>query len=57
VSRVNGYVLVAEDDVKQAEVIRRYLEREGHSSLVVHDGRAAMTRCGAGSRICSSSTS
>jgi DNA-binding response OmpR family regulator len=42
VSRVNAYVLVAEDDVKQAEVIRRYLDREGHSCLVVHDGRAAI---------------
>lgn len=39
---MNAYVLVAEDDVKQAEVIRRYLEREGHSALVVHDGRAAI---------------
>jgi two-component system, OmpR family, alkaline phosphatase synthesis response regulator PhoP len=37
-----AYVLVAEDDVKQAELVRRYLEREGHSVLVVHDGRAAI---------------
>ncbi|WP_435867125.1 response regulator transcription factor [Streptosporangium canum] len=35
-------MLVAEDDVKQAELVRRYLEREGHSVLVVHDGRAAI---------------
>ncbi|MFJ5303617.1 response regulator transcription factor [Streptomyces sp. NPDC088350] len=39
---MNAYVLVAEDDVKQAEVIRRYLTSEGHSSLIVHDGRAAI---------------
>ena len=33
---------MAEDDRKQAEVIRRYLEREGYSVIVVHDGRAAI---------------
>ena len=38
-------LLVAEDDLKQAELIRRYLEREGHSVLVVHDGRAAIDEC------------
>ncbi|WP_433176519.1 response regulator transcription factor [Actinoallomurus sp. CA-150999] len=35
-------VLVAEDDVKQAELLRRYLQREGHTVHVVHDGRAAI---------------
>ncbi|MFC6086101.1 response regulator transcription factor [Sphaerisporangium aureirubrum] len=35
-------VLVAEDDVKQAELVRLYLEREGHSVRTVHDGRAAL---------------
>ncbi|MEV0121304.1 response regulator transcription factor [Streptomyces sp. NPDC050703] len=35
-------VLVAEDDEKQAELVRRYLEREGHSVAVVHDGIAAL---------------
>jgi DNA-binding response OmpR family regulator len=35
-------ILVAEDDEKQAELIRRYLEREGHATVVVHDGRAAI---------------
>ena len=35
-------ILVAEDDVKQAEVVRRYLEHEGHEVLVVHDGRSAL---------------
>ncbi|MFJ8473542.1 response regulator [Kitasatospora sp. NPDC094011] len=36
------HVLVAEDDPKQAELIRRYLELEGHTAAVVHDGRAAL---------------
>ena len=35
-------ILVAEDDSKQAELVRRYLEREGHSVVVVHDGRTAV---------------
>jgi two-component system alkaline phosphatase synthesis response regulator PhoP len=35
-------VLVAEDDGKQAELVRRYLLREGHHAVVVHDGRAAI---------------
>jgi DNA-binding response OmpR family regulator len=35
-------VLVAEDDLKQANLIKVYLEREGHSVLVVHDGRSAL---------------
>ncbi|MFK4105118.1 response regulator transcription factor [Streptomyces sp. NPDC019531] len=39
---MNAHVLVAEDDAKQAEIVRRYLEREGHTAHVVHDGRAAL---------------
>jgi DNA-binding response OmpR family regulator len=35
-------VLVADDDPRQAEVVRRYLTSEGHEALVVHDGRAAL---------------
>ncbi len=35
-------VLVAEDDPRQAEVVRRYLLAEGHDPVVVHDGRAAL---------------
>ncbi|MFE3460040.1 response regulator transcription factor [Nocardiopsis aegyptia] len=35
-------MLVAEDDVNQADLIRRYLEHEGHRVCVVHDGRAAV---------------
>ncbi|MFF1613940.1 response regulator [Amycolatopsis sp. NPDC058278] len=37
-----AFVLVAEDDVKQAELLRSYLRREAHSVLVVHDGREAV---------------
>jgi len=37
-------ILVAEDDLKQADLIRIYLEREGHSVMVVHDGRTALDR-------------
>jgi two-component system, OmpR family, alkaline phosphatase synthesis response regulator PhoP len=41
---VNANVLVAEDDPKQAELLRRYLEHEGHTVSVVGDGRAALDR-------------
>ncbi|MFF2852751.1 response regulator transcription factor [Streptomyces sp. NPDC058001] len=34
--------MVAEDDDKQAELVRRYLEREGHSVTVVRDGLAVL---------------
>jgi DNA-binding response OmpR family regulator len=37
-------IIVAEDDKKQADLIRMYLEREGHSVMVVHDGRTALER-------------
>lgn len=37
-----AYLLVAEDDPKQAELARRYLEHEGHAVVVVPDGRAAI---------------
>jgi DNA-binding response OmpR family regulator len=36
------YVLVAEDDPKQAELVRLYLERDGLEVTVVHDGREAL---------------
>ncbi len=39
---VEARILVAEDDCKQADLICRYLEREGYSVAVVHDGRAAI---------------
>jgi two-component system, OmpR family, response regulator MtrA len=37
-----AHVLVADDDERQAEVIRRYLVAAGHRASVVHDGRAAV---------------
>ncbi|MEW6472375.1 MAG: response regulator transcription factor [Actinomycetota bacterium] len=39
---MDARILVAEDDRKQADLICRYLEREGYSVAVVHDGRAAI---------------
>ena len=35
-------ILVAEDDPKQAQVIRIYLQREGHAVQLVADGRTAI---------------
>jgi DNA-binding response OmpR family regulator len=35
-------ILVAEDDPKQAHLIRVYLEREGHHVLATGDGRSAL---------------
>ncbi|MFF5533692.1 response regulator transcription factor [Streptomyces cinerochromogenes] len=37
-----AHVLVAEDDEKQAELIRRSLLAEGHTATVVHDGASAL---------------
>lgn len=37
-----AHVVVAEDDAKQAELIRRYLEHESHGVTLVRDGRAAL---------------
>jgi len=39
---VSARVLVADDDPKQAHLIRSYLERDGYAVAVVHDGRAAI---------------
>jgi DNA-binding response OmpR family regulator len=39
---MSARILVAEDDPKQADVLRRYLEREGYAVFVVHDGRSAI---------------
>jgi DNA-binding response OmpR family regulator len=41
-AHVYAQVLVAEDDPKQAELIRRYLVHDNHTVIVVHDGRAAI---------------
>jgi DNA-binding response OmpR family regulator len=35
-------ILVAEDDAKQAQLIRMYLEREGHAVSIAGDGRTAL---------------
>jgi DNA-binding response OmpR family regulator len=37
-----AHVLVADDDPRQAEVVRRYLAADGHEAHVVHDGQAAL---------------
>lgn len=42
VSAMCANVLVAEDDVKQAEIIGHYLARNGHVARLVHDGRTAL---------------
>ncbi|MER7394711.1 response regulator transcription factor [Streptomyces sp. NPDC000151] len=41
---MSARILVAEDDVKQARLIRLYLEREGNEVQVVGDGRSAVDR-------------
>ncbi|MFF5227921.1 response regulator transcription factor [Dactylosporangium sp. NPDC000521] len=42
---MSARILVAEDDPKQAELIRLYLERDGHSVLTVPNGRLALEQC------------
>ena len=37
-----GNIIVAEDDHKQAQLIREYLERDGHAVRVVGDGEQAV---------------
>lgn len=37
-----AHVLIAEDDPKQAEIVRRYLTLDGHGAIVVHDGWSAL---------------
>ena len=39
---VCAHVLVAEDDQRQAEILRQYLWRAGHEVTVVSDGRSAL---------------
>jgi DNA-binding response OmpR family regulator len=39
---VSARILVAEDDPKQAHLIKAYLEHEGHSVLIARDGRTAL---------------
>ncbi|MFF9626689.1 response regulator transcription factor [Streptomyces griseosporeus] len=45
---MSARILVAEDDPKQARLVRIYLEREGHAVQVAADGRAALERARAG---------
>lgn len=35
-------ILIVEDDPMQSELVRRYLEREGHDVAVLHDGTAGL---------------
>jgi DNA-binding response OmpR family regulator len=39
---MDAKILVADDDHRHAEGIRRYLVAAGHETIVVHDGRAAL---------------
>ncbi len=39
---MNATVMVAEDDAKQAELVRLYLSNEGHTAVVLSDGRAVL---------------
>ncbi len=39
---MKGRVLLAEDDPRQARIVKLYLEQEGHSVVVVGDGLAAL---------------
>ena len=36
------HILIAEDDPRQAEIVRRYLQAAGWDAMVVGDGRAAI---------------
>ncbi|MFJ3365691.1 hypothetical protein [Streptomyces anthocyanicus] len=37
---MTAHILVAEDDERQAQILRMYLRSLGHDATVVHDGRA-----------------
>ncbi|GLY98582.1 response regulator transcription factor [Actinoplanes sp. NBRC 103695] len=39
-----AHVLIAEDDRKHAEVLRRYLESAGYRTTITHDGPTALDR-------------
>ncbi|MBL8777403.1 MAG: response regulator transcription factor [Acidimicrobiales bacterium] len=39
---IAGRILVVEDDERLADLVRRYLERDGHHVLVAHDGRRGL---------------
>ncbi|MFI5960295.1 response regulator transcription factor [Cryptosporangium sp. NPDC051539] len=39
---MSAHLLVAEDDRKQAEILRRYLESAGYRTTITHDGPTAL---------------
>lgn len=39
---MSARIVIAEDDVKQADVLRLYLEREGHTVILTSNGRQAL---------------
>ncbi len=39
---MRGRIIVAEDDPRQVRIVKAYLEREGHSVVVVEDGMRAV---------------
>jgi DNA-binding response OmpR family regulator len=39
---VSAHLLIAEDDRKHAEILRRYLESAGYRTTIAHDGRTAL---------------
>ncbi|MDR7279238.1 response regulator transcription factor [Catenuloplanes atrovinosus] len=41
---MSAHVLIAEDDRRHAEILRRYLESAGYRTTVAHDGRTALDR-------------
>lgn len=43
---VTGRVLVVDDDLTIRDVVRRYLERDGHQVIVAGDGETALTLAG-----------
>ena len=47
-------ILVVEDEPRLAELLRLYLERDGHAVTVVGDGRAALAAFDAETRSTSS---
>ena len=42
---MGGLILLAEDDERQAEAVRRFLVHDGHEVRVVHDGVTALDAC------------
>jgi DNA-binding response OmpR family regulator len=49
---MSNSILVAEDNVTQAEMLGIYLQEEGYSVRIVHDGRAAIDEFASTGRTC-----